>query len=88
MILVGSISLSLICCSASASKLNTKLAGINLPDPPAYLRPVIVTDPALGEDPVLVAARERQGRLLCNGRVTKAVVDWKTLQSFYAGVTK
>ncbi len=84
MLAVALLSLSLTCCSGSGAKVNTAVPGIALPDPPAYLRPVGVADPKLGEDPLLVAARERQGRRQCNGRIIEGVADWKALQSFYA----
>jgi hypothetical protein len=78
------LSLNLISCSASGAKVNTAVPTLSLPDPPAYLRPVAVADPKLGDDPLLVAARERQGRLQCNARVNSGVSDWKAMQSFYA----
>jgi hypothetical protein len=82
------LSLSLISCSGSGAKVNTAVPGIALPDPPAYLRPVGVADPKLGEDPLLVAARERQGRRQCNGRIIEGVADWKAMQQFYATPVK
>jgi hypothetical protein len=80
----GLLSLSLISCSASGSKVNTAVPTISLPDPPAYLRPVGVAQPQLGDDPLLVAARERAGRLQCNARINTAVADWKAMQAFYS----
>lgn len=50
-----------------------------IPGPPAYLAPVSVRDPALGEDPYQIAARERAGRLQANRVIVKAANEWNTL---------
>jgi hypothetical protein len=38
----------------------------NLPPAPAYAQPVLVTDPRVGDDALVVAARERLGRVQAN----------------------
>ncbi len=87
-LLVASLSLSLISCSATRPSINTAVPTISLPDPPAVLRPVEVKQPQLGDDPLIIAARERQGRLQANARINAGVAAWKEMQSFYAAPVK
>jgi hypothetical protein len=49
---------------------------------------VAVKEPQLGEDPLLVAARERQGRLQCNARINAGVTAWTDMQEFYSTPVK
>lgn len=51
----------------------------DLPPVPGFIKPVVVSEPREGEPAVLVAARERAGRVAAN-RVITAFRDW------YAGV--
>ncbi len=82
----ASLSLSLISCSAGGrTAINTAVPTISLPDPPTVLRPVTIADPKLGDDPLFVAAKERQGRLQCNARISAGLDAWKEMQSFYSG---
>jgi hypothetical protein len=55
----------------------------DLPAPPAYLRPVVVAEPAAGEHAVAVAARERAGRLKANGIIRNARAQWEKLRKTY-----
>lgn len=83
------LSLSLISCStAKVPKVNTAVPTVMLPDPPAYLRPVAISDPKVGDDPLLVAASYRQGLKQCNARINSGVSDWRGMQSFYAQPVK
>lgn len=50
-----------------------------LPGPPAYMQPVGVAAPVLGEDPYAVAARERAGRLQANRVIVRAAAEWNAL---------
>jgi hypothetical protein len=47
----------------------------NLPPAPAYAQPVQVTDPRVGDDALVVAARERLGRVQANCVITH-FRDW------------
>jgi hypothetical protein len=88
-LLAALLSLSLISCSATKPQpINTAVPTISLPDPPSVLRPVVVKEPQLGEDPLLVAARERQGRLQCNARINAGVTAWTDMQEFYSTPVK
>ncbi|MGL4325480.1 MAG: hypothetical protein ACRCTD_15700 [Beijerinckiaceae bacterium] len=45
-----------------------------LPPLPSYAKPVVLPDPREREDPVVVAGREREGRME-NGRRLQALAD-------------
>jgi hypothetical protein len=47
----------------------------NLPPAPAYAQPVLVADPRVGDDALVVAARERLGRVQANCVITH-FRDW------------
>jgi hypothetical protein len=47
----------------------------NLPPAPAYAQPVPVSDPRVGDDALVVAARERLGRVQANCVITH-FRDW------------
>lgn len=88
-LLAALLSLSLISCSTGkAPKVNMAVPSVLLPAPPAYLRPVTVADPKVGDDPLLVAASYRQGLKQCNARINSGVADWKGMQAFYATPVK
>ncbi len=70
------LSLSLMGCSTSGS---AKVLPRAVPGAPSYLQPVPVRNPALGEDPYEVAARERAGRLQANRVIVKAAAEWNTM---------
>lgn len=55
-----------------------------LPVSPSYARPVEVSEPRRGEDPVEVAARERAGRVAANGRLTRFGAWYSCVRSDYA----
>jgi len=55
-----------------------------IPAAPAYLVPVFVADPALGEDPYEIAARERAGRLQANRVIVKSAQEWNTMAAEFA----
>lgn len=50
-----------------------------IPGPPAYLAPVFVAQPALGEDPYEIAARERAGRLQANRIIVNGAAEWNQI---------
>ncbi|MBB3810069.1 hypothetical protein [Pseudochelatococcus contaminans] len=57
----------------------------DLPPLPAYAETVKVRKPTLGEDPLVIAARERAGRGAANRRI-KALVAWyDCVRTQYAG---
>jgi hypothetical protein len=58
-------------CQTSGQKVLVR----NLPDAPAYARPVTVADPRGGEDALMYAARERLGRVQANCVITH-FRDW------------
>lgn len=85
LLLAGLLSLSLISCSVGGRpKVNTQMQSVTLPSAPAYLQPVQVKTPVVGEDPLLVALRYRQGLNQCNARITAGATDWTAMQGFYA----
>ena len=88
MLLAGLLSLSLMSCSGARPRVNTAVQPVLIPDPPAYLRAVRVPDPKVGDDPLLIAGKYRQGLQSCNVRVTNGRADWQALQSFYAQPVK
>lgn len=53
----------------------------DLPQAPAFAKPVSVKEPEAGEPALAVAARERAGRMQAN-RVITALLNW------YAGVRR
>lgn len=55
----------------------------DLPAAPAYLAPVAVTEPKAGESAVMVAARERAGRLKANHIIRNARAQWDKLRAAY-----
>jgi hypothetical protein len=55
----------------------------DLPAAPAYLQPVAVPDPKAGEAVVVVAARERAGRLKANHIIRNARAQWEKLRKAY-----
>lgn len=57
----------------------------DLPAAPEFAKPVVVPEPKRGETLILVAARERAGRLQAN-RIIVAFRDWYAgVRSDYAG---
>jgi len=50
-----------------------------IPGPPAYLVPVQVPPPKLGEDPYEIAARERAGRLQANRIIVRGAAEWSAV---------
>jgi hypothetical protein len=56
----------------------------DVPGAPAYLQPVYVADPKLGEDPYKIAARERAGRLQANRVIVKGATEWNTMAGEFA----
>lgn len=73
---MGLISLSLMACSASSRQ---QVIPRDIPGAPAYLKPVYVADPKLGEDPYQIAARERAGRLQANRIIVRGATEWNAV---------
>ena len=59
-----------------------------IPGPPAYMVPVIVKTPTLGEDPYQIAARERAGRLQANRVIVRGAEEWSALARDVAALAK
>lgn len=76
MAIAGLISVSLMGCSASG---RAQVIPRAVPMAPAYLAPVFVPDPVLGEDPYDTAARERAGRLQANRIIVKGAAEWNAV---------
>jgi len=62
--------LVMACAGCSTSGPREPLAR-NLPLEPAFAREVMVSDPRVGEDMLVVAARERAGRLQANAVIRR-----------------
>lgn len=75
------LSLSLIACSASNS---AAVIPRNMPGVPAYMKPVYVADPKIGEDPLIIAARERAGRIQANRIIVRGGKEWSAVQKEFA----
>lgn len=70
----------LVSCSPS----DRAVGGRSIPGPPSFLTPVGVATPSLGEDAVVVAGRERAGRVEANRRITAGRDAWVNMQAQYA----
>lgn len=68
-------------CSTSGS---AKVLPRSVPGAPAYMAPVQVKAPMLGEDPYAVAARERAGRLQANRIIVTGVAEWNAMAAEFA----
>lgn len=79
---VAAIAASLGACQTTGQKVLVR----NLPPAPAYARPVPVADPRVGDDALVVAARERLGRVQANCVITH-FRDWyeRVRQSYTEG---
>lgn len=75
------LSTSLMGCSTSGS---ANVLARDVPGAPSYMRPVGVADPKLGEDPYLIAARERAGRLQANRIIVRGSAEWNTMAAEFA----
>jgi len=69
-------------CAGSSSDVRAVVRR-DLPAPPAYLAPVAVPEPKIGENAVAVAARERAGRLKANSIIRNARAQWEKLRKTY-----
>jgi hypothetical protein len=74
--------LLLAACAGSGSQLR-EVVRRDLPAAPAYLLPVAVAQPKTGENAVVVAARERAGRLKANSIIRNARAQWDKLRAAY-----
>lgn len=76
--------LSLASCASSGSGSAVRdIVSRDLPPAPAYLQPVTVPDPKAGEDLVLIAGRERAGRLKANRIIVNTKTQWEKLRKDY-----
>lgn len=57
----------------------------NLPAAPSYVRPVSVSDPKAGDDALVVAARERAGRIQANCVITSFKSWYEGVRTSYSG---
>lgn len=78
MLVVASLSLSLMGCSTSGS---ARILPRDIPGPPSYMAAVAVRDPFLGEDPYIIAARERAGRVQANRIIVSSKAEWLRQQA-------
>ncbi|MPZ57600.1 MAG: hypothetical protein GEU91_14095 [Rhizobiales bacterium] len=69
------------CASSPVSRELTTQIG----PPPAYLRPVKVSAPKLGESCLLIAEREQAGRLKANTIIAAASRDWQRIRVTLGG---
>jgi hypothetical protein len=69
-------------CAGSSSGVR-EIVRRELPPAPAYMQPVAVPEPRTGENAVVVAARERAGRLKANTIISNARVQWEKLRKTY-----
>ena len=69
-------------CAGSGSGVRAVVSR-DLPAAPAYLAPVAVAEPRIGENAVAVAARERAGRLKANRIIRNARAQWEKLRKTY-----
>lgn len=69
-------------CAGSGSQLRDVVRR-DIPAAPAYLQPVVVLEPRVGENAVAVAARERAGRLKANSIIRNARAQWEKLRAVY-----
>lgn len=74
--------LALVGCTASNSGVREVIRR-DIPGPPSYLSPVIVPEPKAGEDVLVIAGRERAGRLKANRIILGARSQWKAMQQTY-----
>lgn len=72
----------LTACAGSSSSVRD-IVQRDIPGPPAYLQPVLVAEPKAGEKVVVVAARERAGRLKANSIIRNARDQWNKLVQAY-----
>ena len=77
-------SLSLMGCSTSGSR---EVLAQSVPGAPSYMRPVAVADPALGDDPYEIAARERAGRIQANRIIIRGATEWNTMAAEFKETT-
>lgn len=56
-----------------------------LPAYPKFARPAVVPNPKPGERMIVIAARERAGRLEANATIVEFVAWYKQVQAAYAG---
>ena len=59
-----------------------------LPAPPDWAKAVSVTEPKTGEDALVVAARERGGRIRANAVITNFHGWYESVRAGYAGDAK
>ena len=74
--------LPLAACASSGSGIKDVVRR-DLPAAPAYLAPVTVLEPKVGENALAVAARERAGRLKANTIIRNARRQWDSLRARY-----
>jgi len=56
----------------------------DLPDPPAWVEPVVTPDPKPGDDALAVAARERAAKAQANSRITEFKGWYLSVRDGYA----
>lgn len=69
----------MICAACNQSHLRREL-----PPPTDYMRPVEVQEPRTGEDLLIIAARERAGRIQANSRIVNAREWYKLVREEFA----
>lgn len=72
-------------CAACAAPPKRAELDRQLPPPPAFARPVAVKEPQVGEYLLVIAARERAGRLEANARIQDFNEWYADLQRGYGG---
>lgn len=69
----------------SACATSSPVAERSLPAAPSYAVPAVVAEPRDGEACLLVAGRERQGRVTNATIIEDLVADWNAMAATYAG---
>jgi hypothetical protein len=80
LVLIAAASMLTACGSSSAIK---PPVARELPKPPSYMQEVHVPEPKEGEDLLVVATRERRGRLKANKIIKRSRAAWGTMRATY-----
>ena len=83
--LAACLTLTLSACATSA---DVSVIRPQLPAPPDWAKAVSATEPKTGEDALVVAARERGGRIRANAVITNFHGWYESVRAGYAGDVK
>lgn len=77
----------LMACAGCSTSPPAEPLARTLPEVPAFAQPALVSQPRLGEDTLLIAARERAGRATANQTIACFVEWYRAVKDTY-GATK